>query len=477
MLGSDFNPFKDRLEDLQETPPENGWGNIKSALDEDRSKYRGWYVFAGILLVLIPTGWVLYTSTQKDQYIAAKSSTAVAQNDEMTQVSVAQELPAPPLSDVTKTEPNLDRLSELNARTFSRSGTQTPVMAVDSLANQPKVGPSHKANALTEGDEFSINRTTQNPSGSVPSQTFVQTGEDSREKNPNLIGIKQREQNHFLTDSTDESAVLVGHELVRRSDEIVPLTLTIPTLDTAFIHKDTNDEQEVIQSQKEASKPAKWVIWPQMAVHYTFKKINPTKDLVYFMGLENENQASYKNVGYQLGVNFRRDLGAKTIFIAGVSWHMIRDYTDYRYFNILAEDVEVASVGTYSFEVITHAGIRNNEAYNTLHYVGGKIGLLQKMRMLKRERRLLATLTVGRKAATSFQVSDEQAGRFMTNDMMTTLSLGLENSVRINSEWEMTITPFVEQSLNSVYISPSVYELTPFQIGVNVGVLIPGANE
>lgn len=248
---------------------------------------------------------------------------------------------------------------------------------------------------------------------------------------------------------------------------------------------DSLEPMHAVKKKEKVSKPdsveekkrpdrerSKWSLHLQGGVNYTFKKMDPAKDLYYVTGLNNKNQASWQNAGYQLSATARYPLARRTTITAGFSWNMLREHTGYNYYNIIADSVEVKNIAGKSIEVNGYSKVRSNDVTNTLHYFGVHVGLIQQVTFLRRERSILLALHVNRQVAATHHTQNADH-RFTVNDMRVALRAGLENRVALSPYHVLTLTPFLEQSFGSVYTGESVYTLRPIQLGLDVGLVLP----
>jgi hypothetical protein len=236
--------------------------------------------------------------------------------------------------------------------------------------------------------------------------------------------------------------------------------------------KKTPQRDSVEEKKREEHARSKWSLQVQGGVNYTFKKMDPAKDLYYVTGLNNKNQASWQNAGYQVGVMARYLLARRTTLTAGMSWSMLREHTDYNYYNIISDSVEVRNITGKAIEVKGYSKVRTNGVTNTLYYLGVHVGVIQQVRFLHRERNILLGFHVNRQLAATHRTQNADH-HFTVNAMRASLHLGLEHRVALSPHHVLTFTPFIEQSFGSVYSKESVYTLQPIQLGLDVGLVLP----
>lgn len=230
-------------------------------------------------------------------------------------------------------------------------------------------------------------------------------------------------------------------------------------------------EQEPEEDEAEAT-PAKWYWQPTAGLAYTFKRIDPTVDMVSIEGLKNKNVASWKNVGYHLGINVRRILGAKTYLLGGISWQMLREYSNYQYKPVIEDVTEVSNVTTTSFSVSTESYTRTNEVHNTTQYLTFRLGVMQSVNLLGQERNLLLEGSFLR-AVTHTYKGNAAGHTFAPRTQVFSVKAGVESLIPLNTQWTMTLMPYIAHTLNSSYSAESIYQLKMINIGVSAGFLIP----
>lgn len=225
------------------------------------------------------------------------------------------------------------------------------------------------------------------------------------------------------------------------------------------------------RDNKKRNSSSKWHFQPEVGTFYTFKKVNPAKDMIYITGFENENELSFKNAGYQISLKLRREVLKNTTIITGITWQMINEYSNYNFYNIIADSLEVTQVQDDSFDVIAYSNEANNEVHNTLQYAGLSLGIIQRVKFLRREYNLTAGVSLLKSMSHSYS-ENEYWHTFNAKSTLISVRGGLEKTVPLTPYWSVTVTPYVEQTFSSIYTN-STYRLSPLKIGLDIGLLIP----
>jgi hypothetical protein len=531
---NDFEkPFRDALTDLEVTPPEGGWPPIEAALDRRGFDYRT-YGLLLLLLLLIGVGSFVSYHVATHAIEQQRAATAVQQAVFSEATLLASSATIDPtvevpcdgtlatgvsayaddyhtvLADSSGHTPNPNEemgcvphvtageVDEHTATNHDLAPQQAGAKSKDDLA---PVAISDARNRVIRR-----NRKGETPREAKPSTRTVSSGQMLKEKNNE--GQKNGEGGEFLARNTDRRSMSIdgkneeihGREGIRRGEVIKndsavygfngpPMSLrkrNIPQSNLLALtpldklkrmpveeEKPNILKSDSVKEKKRAERElSKWSIQLQAGANYIFKKMDPAKDLYYVTGLNNKNQASWRNAGYQLSATARYPLARRTTLTTGISWDMLQEHTDYNYYNIIADSVEVQHIADKSIEVNAYSKVRRNDVTNTLHYLGVQLGIIQQVTFLKHERNILLALHVNRQMAATNRTLN--AGhRFTVNDLRIALRAGMENRFVLSHHHTLTLTPFLEQSFGSVYSEESVYTLRPIQVGLDVGLVLP----
>ncbi|MCD9015545.1 hypothetical protein [Parachryseolinea silvisoli] len=518
---NDFEkPFRDALTDLEVTPPEGGWPPIEAALDRRGFDYR-MYGLLLLLLLLIGLGSLV------SYHVATH---AVGQQRAATVVQHAASskgtLPAP--SAVVHNTVEVPCDSTTSATGASADTDDHRVLAGDNTGSIPGSNVEVACTPRVDAGEVYEYTVRSNDLARQRPVAIGATRDHARRRNQDDEPLRHRggtaraarEQKNDDGQGNDE-----GRELLARHTNRPGTAIHVAREETVGRGKDAgrgNDTEgdsvtralngppmpfrkrnipqaellaltpldgldrlraeetktkvlksDSVEEKKRAERArSKWSIQFQAGANYTFKKMDPAKDLYYVTGLNNKNQASWRNTGYQLSVTVRYPLARRTMLTTGISWNMLQEHTDYNYYNIIADSVEVQHIADKSIEVNAYSSVRRNDVTNTLHYLGVQVGVIQQVMFLRHERNILLALHVNRQVAVTNRTL--HAGhRFTVNDMRIALRAGLENRVMLSQHHVLTLTPFLEQSFGSVYSEESVYTLRPIQVGLDVGLVLP----
>jgi hypothetical protein len=529
---NDFEkPFRDALTDLEVTPPEGGWPPIEAALDRRGFDYRT-YGLLLILLLLIGVGsFVSYhvathaieqqrAATAVQQAVPSEatllaSSATIDHTVEVpcdgtlaTGVSAYADDYRTVLEDSSGYTPNPNEEIACVPHVSAREVYEHTATSHDLARQQPGAQSRDDLAPVVIGAAHNRvirrNRKGETPREAKPSTRTGSSGQTLAEKNnegqKNDEGLVARNTDRRSMSMYGKNEETRGREGIGRGEVIendsaiygfngppMPFRkrstpqsdlLALTPLDKLkrmpVEEKKTNMlKSDSVKEQKRAERAlSKWSIQLQAGANYTFKKMDPAKDLYYVTGLNNKNQASWRNAGYQVSATARYPLARRTTLTAGISWNMLQEHTDYNYYNIIADSVEVQHIADKSIEVNAYSKVRRNDVTNTLHYLGVQVGVIQQVTFLKHERNILLALHVNRQMAATNRTLN--AGhRFTVNDLRIALRAGLENRFALSQHHTLTLTPFLEQSFGSVYSEESVYTLRPIQVGLDVGLVLP----
>ena len=532
---NDFEkPFRDALTDLEATPPAGGWPPIEAALDRTGFDYRAYGLLLLLLLLIGVGSFVSYhvaTHAIEQQRAATVVPHAVSlEATALASSATVDDTVEVPCGSTTATGVTAYADTHQATRGDSTRSVRNPneeiacMPRVDAgeidehntgsndLARQRSVVPSGDdatpiAIGATRNRVIRRNRKGETPNGVTPStrtgssgQTLADASSTRKRARASGVELLARHNDRRSTVIHREGEDVYGREGVGRGEGIeidstiygfngppmpirkrntpqADLLALTPLAKLKNIHeadKKTKDlKRDSVEEKKRAERDlSKWSIQFQAGANYTFKKMDPAKDLYYVTGLNNKNQASWRNTGYQVSATARYPLARRTTLTTGISWNMLQEHTDYNYYNIIADSVEVQQIADKSIEVNAYSKVRRNDVTNTLHYLGVHVGVIQQVTFLRHERNILLGLHVNRQVAATNRTLN--AGhRFTVNDMRIALRVGLENRFVLSPHHTLTLTPFLEQSFGSVYSEESVYTLRPIQVGVDVGLVLP----
>jgi hypothetical protein len=197
----------------------------------------------------------------------------------------------------------------------------------------------------------------------------------------------------------------------------------------------------------------------------------PAEDLYYVTDLTNKNKFSLSNAGYHLAARVRRQIGAKTTLVAGVSWSRWQTYIGYNYYDVVADSVEVKQVTANSIEVSTYFRTRTNDIRTTVQQVGLSVGVLRQVQLLQRSHAVLLEASLYQKIYASTR-SNPAGHTAQVRPMHLAIKAGVERTIDIGN-WRFTVTPYVQRYLGSFYTAESVFQFSPLQVGLDVGMLLP----
>jgi hypothetical protein len=249
----------------------------------------------------------------------------------------------------------------------------------------------------------------------------------------------------------------VGADLAKTADEVAQ----VPTPEAA----------DSVDRKKEDPTPGKWVLQLSVGGNYVFKKLTPAEDLYYVTDLTNKNKFSLSNAGYNLAARVRRQMGAKTTLMAGLSWSRWQTYIGYNYYDVVADSVEVKQVTANSIEVSTYFRTRTNDIRTTVQQVGLSVGVLRQVQVLQRSHAVLLEASLYQKIYTSTR-SNPAGHTAQVRPTHLAIRAGVERTIDIGN-WRFTLTPYVQRYMGSLYTSESVFQFNPLQVGLDVGMLLP----
>lgn len=230
-------------------------------------------------------------------------------------------------------------------------------------------------------------------------------------------------------------------------------------------------ESDSVMTQKKMFKPSKWMLQASIGGSYVFKQLDPAEDRFYITDLTNKNQFSIHNTGFNLAVRLRREVGAATSLTAGLSWSRWQADIGYNYYDVVADSVAVQQITNNSIEVSTYFTKRSNEIRSTVQQVGLSVGVLQKVKVLQRQHTILLEANLYQRIFDKVS-SDKAAHRVSTRPVHFALKAGVEKTMDIGA-WRFTITPYVQRYFGSLYTPDSIFQFTPLQLGLDLGLLLP----
>jgi len=501
-------PFRDKLTDLEGVPPEESWAAIQTALDHNRGIDRRWYLL--LLLLLVGSGgfiggfWV--SQVRQERQVARVNEGGEQIKSQSQDLGVnfrhadgGRTLMAEDCSEAC--EPGVERTGageETDAKSYGtdkgfmdistpgsvaedRTNTASNTGVNRRLTAQRGVGGNHgKDDGIQSAEIGSIVRGAR--SSALP-------GTASAEENNRRLAAQHHEEDD-------------GHDAIVASQSKTPVAVTGNDDSTEvngpmpYLHPHYGGVNSVsaagvdsVQSVDELAaapvaektdstgemrtevKSSKWTLQLSAGGNYIFKKLTPSEDLFYITDLTNKNKFSRSNAGYHLAARVRREVGTRTTLVAGVSWSQWQTNIDYKYYDVVADSVEVQQVTSNTLEVKTFFAKHTNEIHTTLQQMGLSVGVLQKVKVLRREHRVLLEANLYQKIYTASH-SGEPGHNISVQAMSFAVKAGVEKAVDIGA-WHFTLTPYVQHYLSSVYTSESVFQFKPLQVGLDLGVLLP----
>ncbi|UII30343.1 hypothetical protein LVD17_18795 [Fulvivirga ulvae] len=355
--------------------------------------------------------------------------------------------------------------------------------------------PTNKLHETTEKASENHDRQFEKSNGnSQEIRTFTDRSNMAQSLTPDLHDDDANESNaedkkKLIEKADDESLPADSHTALKNSNIVKPdrnkhtskTGSKKPKSEALDSASTVETEKKILVKKKEKTAPfqdnkkrngsSKWHFQPEIGTFYTFKKVNPAKDMIYITGFENENEMSFKNAGYQISLKLRREVLQNTTITTGITWQMINEYSNYNFYNIIADSVEVTQVQDDSFDVITYSNEANNEVHNTVQYAGLSLGVIQRVKFLRREYNLTAGVSLLKSISHKYS-ENEYRHTFDAKSTLISVRGGLEKVVSLTPYWSFTVTPYVEQTFSSIYTN-STYRLSPLKIGLDIGLLIP----
>lgn len=469
--GSDFEaPFREKLSDLDGVPPENGWPAIEAALDNDRYDRR-WYLLL-LLLLLVGTGGFMagyWVSWQTRAAGVTKTHDAVLDDGRMATAG-------DPVYDGHQFAG--DSCAEICEEDFT--GGHTSVEEIQAAADASQLARAASGGGYLPADM--TRATGENrpaPHDIVSAQTEVadsvrHMGNASRvPDNPRpKLAITPGDHARDTAYEMVNGAALAGNTYVAGPGAIDPWAADSARRAAELAALKGPDPEDSVAAEVGKRTPGRWTLQLTAGGSYVFKKITPSEDLYYLTDLSNKNEFSWHNAGYQVGARLRREVGPRTTLTAGVSWSRWQTSASYRYYDVVADSVVVKQITSSSIEVSTFFGQRSNEVRTTLHQVGLSVGVLQRVRILRHAHTVLLDFNLHQKIYSS--TCSGQAGHGVeVYPTRFSVRAGVEKTVDIDGRWRLTLAPYVQRYLGSLYTPGSLFQFDPLQVGLDVGVLIP----
>ncbi|GAA5024906.1 hypothetical protein GCM10011506_08860 [Marivirga lumbricoides] len=282
--------------------------------------------------------------------------------------------------------------------------------------------------------------------------------------NSAILGIN--DTSHLRTANSEESKSN-EQQGYRLEDKKSFLTNDSLALEKSITNEEQTKEEYQVEDKKEENE-SNWSLLLAADVNYNFKRIMPQNDLLYISSLDNLNEFSMGNVGYEFSFSARYKLSNRTSISGGVSWLNLRDNIVYSYTPLIADSAEVINVTPEGFEVNTFMNASQNEVQNSTQYVGINIGFLHRLKLFSVDRSLFADFRLMK--LISSQTNLNQSGHvFDRNIIMGSVQMGVENPVNIHG-FLMVVSPYLELPFTSMYNDRAVYLMKGSRIGISLGI-------
>jgi len=487
-------PFRDKLIDLESAPPQESWGAIQTALDHDRGIDRRWYLL--VLLLLVGSGgfiggyWVSRVGMEQ-LVIGVKEGSKFQIPDSKFQ-KLGQEQPVGEdrgeicADDVAGT--NADEgvraksvgagMADCDDDQFINDRSNT-ICAIDSGGVLTGVTEKRMASSerLAVGKDVSAG---QRPSGAGHfGGDTVYIGTGGAPGYSVILPTSQTESHgHTGTDEGSDSTLQMVDGPMRPFYPRLDGVLGVAVAGVDSVQKENElaamqplEQADSLEEKKTAFESSKWTVQLSAGGSYVFKKLTPAEDLYYIADLTNKNEFSWGNSGYHLAARLRREINARTTLMAGVSWSRWQAYIGYNYYDVVADSVAVQQITANSIEVNTYFTKRSNEIHSTVQQVGLSVGVLQKIRVLQRSHTILLEASLYQKIYTATQTG-EVGHNASVRSLHFAIKTGVEKTVDIGA-WRFTLTPYIQRYLGSLYTADSLFQFSPIQAGLDVGLLLP----
>ncbi|MBU2913456.1 hypothetical protein [Reichenbachiella agariperforans] len=440
------NAFRERVSLYEATPPLNGWTDISSIMDKEKRKRGTIYGIVASLIFLFGLTSILFytkkgtiplqestdklsarTTTNTNAYNTLDSSNQKEQNHDNTEFS--SQSPKKTLLETNKKEHSTS--TYLSKTKFSRidESSSSPVTALSTTSNS--TSPSHSLNSKNK------------------SQIQLST-ENSIITNPNTDLQEMQELDRLIPKT------IVFH--------LDSMTSTIP--DTIPIE----NHCEYVNNSKNSKRTInydKWSLKISTGVNYSFKKISPQIDEFFINTLDNKNQFSLNNSGYQFSGQIRRELIKHLGVYGGIGFNHQREYTQYSFYEIIPETYEITSLNAMSFEVKPNLVVQENtfeSKYNTINY---SLGLSYS---LKKQQSIYAGFSYSN-ILKGTVVSSDSSQQLLYKSNLVTADLSWENTLPLKNKWCLIYSINMSYALTSIYSESSIYNSQPIIFSLNLGLL------
>jgi hypothetical protein len=485
-------PFRDKLPDLEGMPPQESWEAIQTALDRDRGIDRRWYLLA-LLLLLVGSGGFIGGYLVSQVRIEAEQLVVIGGDGQFqipdSKFQKNESGQAPLLEEQDCVEVCEDDVDDADAapgrnardRDSRNAGDDDRIMGGDvaRISRKRKIDSdaahdtsfSTESTVAKEEDLFSESPvddvlddsvyTKKMTPGNVTTHVTGQgktKGQMDSDRNDSTVQMLNGPLRPLYAHHDGVSAAsAVGVDSVQKMDEITDVPLP--------------GKADSVAKKKKEFESSKWTLQLSVGGSYAFKKLTPSEDLYYVTDLTNKNKFSWSNTGYHIAARVRREIGSKTTLTAGLSWSRWRTYIGYNYYDVVADSMAVQQITANSIEVNTYFMKRGNEISTTVQQVGLSVGVLRKVRVLRRSHTVLLEANLYQKIYATSQ-SARSGHNVEVRPMHFAIKAGVEKTVDIGA-WRFTLTPYIQRYLGSLYTAESVFLFSPLQVGLDVGMLLP----
>jgi hypothetical protein len=155
----------------------------------------------------------------------------------------------------------------------------------------------------------------------------------------------------------------------------------------------------------------------------------------------------------------------------GASYSWLRETTNFDYYNIIADSLVIGNVSETEIQVQTYSPIRNNNIESRISYGGITVGVMRKINLFRVEQSIFFEGRYNRVITHSHHTLDRDH-QFSPNPNQLFVKTGLERCFKIHPKYLLSVAPFAQYSLGSIYERESLYSLRAIQFGVDVGVIV-----
>ncbi|MBL3658726.1 putative sodium/potassium/calcium exchanger [Fulvivirga sediminis] len=364
-----------------------------------------------------------------------------------------------------------EKIFSEKSETSSEKKTSSEEELVPELVNDASKSDGRRNTAAY----FDSNKTSSSAEAGASELKSSKTGNNDS----STSGLEKEDKNSPIISYEENSGIASddNHNKNSKEEQTIekssPLSIpdSLESEKTEELKKEKLKDEELKQEKEEQNKElkhSKWSLLLGADVNYSFKHIIPQNDLLYISSVDNMNELSLKNAGYEISLSARYKLTDRTSISGTVSWLNTRDNTSYTYTPLVADSVEVINVSPDSFDVNTFMNVSHNEVQNSTNYVGLSVGFLHKVRLLSVERSLFADFRL-MKVVSSKTDLNKSGHLFDRNSTIGSVQVGVENPINIH-RFQMIISPYFELPFSSLYSSKSVYQMKGSRVGVSLGI-------